>query len=99
MLYVVLCYLRIVAILPQSKHKVILPLIDILEKIEISHIFIYLFIFGLFAISWAAPAAYGGSQARSLIRAVDTSLRQSHSNAGSEPRVRPTPQLKAMPDH
>ena len=27
------------------------------------YLFIYLF-FGLFAISWAAPVAYGGSQAR-----------------------------------
>ena len=32
----------------------------------------------LFAISWAAPAAYGGSQARGLIGAVAASLRQSH---------------------
>ena len=32
--------------------------------------FIYLFIFCLFAISWAAPAAYGGSQARGRIGAV-----------------------------
>ena len=35
------------------------------------------------AISWATPAAYGGSQARGLIGAVATSLRQSHSNVGS----------------
>ena len=50
------------------------------------------------AISWAAPAAYGGSQARGPIGAVAASLRQSHSNAGSEPRLRPTPQLTATPD-
>ena len=31
----------------------------------------------------AAPTAYGGSQARGLIRAVASSLRQSHSNARS----------------
>ena len=60
-------------------------------------LFIYLFI-GLFAISWAAPKAYGGSQAKGLIGAVATSLRQSHSTAGSKPRLRPTPQLTAMPD-
>ena len=48
------------------------------------------------AISWAAPAAYGGSQARGRIGAVATGLRQSHSNAGSEPRLQPTPQLTAM---
>ena len=50
------------------------------------------------AISWAAPAAYGGSQARGRIGAVATGLRQSHSNAGSEPRLQPTPQLTATPD-
>ena len=54
--------------------------------------------FCLFAISWAAPAAHGGSQARGPIGAVATGLRQSHSNAGSEPRLQPTPQLTATPD-
>ena len=44
---------------------------------------------GLFAISWATPAAYGGSQARGPIGAVATGLRQSHSNAGSELRLQP----------
>ena len=48
------------------------------------------FFFGrLFAISWATPAEYGGSQASGTIGAVTTSLCQSHSNAGSEPRLRP----------
>ena len=37
-----------------------------------------------FAISWAAPVAYGGSQARGLIGAIATGLHQSHSNARSE---------------
>ena len=41
--------------------------------------------FCLFAFLGAAPAAYGGSQARGLIRAVATGLRQSHSNMGAEP--------------
>ena len=50
------------------------------------------------AISWVTPAAYGGSQARGLIGAVATGLHQSHSNAGSEPRLQPTPQLTATPD-
>ena len=40
------------------------------------------FFFCLFAISWAAPAAYGGSQARGRIGAAAAGLRQSHSNAG-----------------
>ena len=50
------------------------------------------------AISWAAPAAYGGSQARGGFGAVATGLRQSHSNAGSELRLQPTPQLMATTD-
>ena len=58
-----------------------------------------IFFFGLFAISWAAPTAYGGSQARGRIGAVAARLRQSHSNAGSEPCLWPTPQLTATPDH
>lgn len=53
---------------------------------------------GLFVISWAAPMAYGGSQARRRIGAVATSLCQSHSNTGSEPSLQPTPQLTATPD-
>ena len=42
-----------------------------------------------------APMAYGRSQARGLIGAVAAGLRQSHSSVGSEPRLRPTPQLMA----
>ena len=42
--------------------------------------------------------AYGGSQARGRIGAVAASLRQSHSNAESEPHLQPTPQLTATPD-
>ena len=44
------------------------------------------------------PWQYGGSQARGPVGAVATGLHQSHSNAGSEPRLRPTPQLTAAPD-
>ena len=67
------------------------------------YLFIYFCLFVFFvvvavAISWAAPAAYGGSQARGRIGAVATGLRQSHSNAGSEPHLQPTPQLTATPD-
>ena len=60
--------------------------------------FFYLF-FCLFAFSRATPMAYGDSQARGLIGAAAASLRQSHSNMGSEPRLQPTLQLMAMPDH
>ena len=55
------------------------------------------FFFCLFAISRAAPTAYGGSQARGPIGAAATGLHQSHSNAGSEPHLQPTPQLTATP--
>ena len=41
---------------------------------------------------------YGGSQARGPIRAIATSLYQSHSNARSKPKLQPTPQLMATLD-
>ena len=50
------------------------------------HFFLFFF-FYLFAFSRATPAAYGGSQARSRIGAVAACLCQSHSNAGSKPRL------------
>ena len=59
------------------------------------YLFIYLFIF---VFSRAAPEAYGGSQARGPIGAVAAGLHQSHSNAGSEPRLQPAPQLTATLD-
>ena len=55
----------------------------------------FVFFFCLFR---AAPAAYGGSQARSPIRAVAVALHHSRSNTGSTPHLQPTPQLKATPD-
>ena len=61
-------------------------------------LFVVVVVVVVVAISWAAPAAYGGSQARGRIGAVATGLHQSHSNAGSEPCLQPTPQLTAMPD-
>ena len=60
--------------------------------------FFFFFFFGLFAFSRDAPAAYRGSQARGLIRAVATGLHRSYSNARSEPHLRPTPQLLATLD-
>ena len=54
-----------------------------------------LFIFCFFR---ATPEAYGGSQVRGRIGAAAAGLRQSHSNLGSEPHLRPTPQLTATPD-
>ena len=58
-------------------------------------VLVFFFFFGLYR---AAPAAYGGSQARGRFGAVAAGLRQSHSNAGFEPHLRPTPQLTATPD-
>ena len=43
----------------------------------------------------AAPAAYGGPQARGQIRAAAAGLLHSHSNSVSELHLRPTPQLTA----
>ena len=60
--------------------------------------FLFFFFWSFLLFLWAAPAAYGGFQARGRIGAVATGLRQSHSNAGSEPRLQPTPQLTATPD-
>ena len=79
-------------------------LILLWTKFEVVPIFYFFFCLLSFfvvvvvAISWAAPGAYGGSQARGPIGAVATGLRQSHSNAGSEPCLQPTPQLRATPD-
>ena len=61
--------------------------------------FTFFFFFVLLLLPWAAPAAHGGPQARGPIGAAATGLRQSHSNARSEPRLQPTPQLTATPDH
>ena len=57
--------------------------------------FIFIYLFSLFR---AAPTAYGGSQDRGRSGAVAAGLHHSHSNAGSEPHLQLTPQLKATPD-
>ena len=46
----------------------------------------------------AEPGAYVSSPARGRIEAVAVGLHHSHSNAGSEPYLRPTRQLVARPD-
>ena len=56
------------------------------------------FFFCPFAFSRAAPTAHGSSQARGPIGAAGTSLCQSDSSVGSEPRLQPTPQLTATRD-
>ena len=62
---------------------------------KIIKVSVFLFFFLLVR---ATPSTYGGSQARGQIRAVAASLHHSHSNAGSKPPLRPTPQLMAMLD-
>ena len=56
---------------------------------------LFFFFFGLFR---AAPSAYGGFRVRGLIGAVAAGLHDSHSNVRSEPRLRPTTQLRTMWD-
>ena len=63
--------------------------------------FLFIFIFILFyfiLLFRAAPAAYGSSQARGQIGATAAGLHHSHSSLGSEPRLQPTPQPRAMLD-
>ena len=56
---------------------------------------VFLFVCLLFR---AAAAAHGSSQANGEAGAAAAHLHPSHSNVGSEPHLRPTPQLMAMPD-
>ena len=58
-------------------------------------LFVCLFVFGLLR---ATPTAFRGFQPRGPVGAVVTGLHHSHSNAGSEPHLKPTPQLRATPD-
>ena len=55
-------------------------------------------IFFFFLLFRATPVVYVSSQARSQIGAIAAGLCHSYSNAGSEPHLRTTPQLTAMPD-
>ena len=57
-------------------------------------------LFLYFLLFKVVPLAYGGSQARSQIRATSAGLHHSHSHShtGSEPCLWPTPQLTATPD-
>ena len=55
--------------------------------LNILNIYIYIHIYNFFvflSFDKNAPAAYGGSQLRGLIRAIAAGLCQSHSNARSE---------------
>ena len=60
------------------------------------HWSIMLYIFFFWSFFRVAPMAHGGSQARGRIRVVAAGLRQSYSNARSEPCLRPTPQQRQI---
>ena len=75
-----------------SNNSVTLTFAYLLNSLQIILINLFIYLFR------AAPAAYGGSQARGPVGAIATGLCQSHCNAGSEPQLRPTPQLRAPPD-
>ena len=62
------------------------------------HCFFGFCFFFFFCLFRAAPAAYGSTQARGQIGVVAAGLPHSHSNLGSELRLRPTPQLTATLD-
>ena len=59
---------------------------------------LFLYILFIYFVFRAAPAAYGGSQARGPIGAVATSLHHSHNSARSEQGLRSAPQLTALLD-
>ena len=67
-----------------------------MQTLSVFFFFFFFFFFTVFFLFcchfffWAAPVAYGGSRAVGPIRAAAVGLHQSHSNARSEPRLRPT---------
>ena len=74
---------------------------SVANRVVLMLTFFFFLSFCLFAFSTAAPTAYGGSQARGLIRAVASGLCLSHSNVGSvgsKLHLRPIAQLRATLD-
>ena len=53
--------------------------------VHLFNLFLFVILFYFWSFLGLLPVAYGGSQVRGLIGAVAASLRQSHSNVGSEP--------------
>ena len=72
------------------------PWKPIFIPIDLETVLFTIFFFFFFCLSRAVPAAYVGSQARGWLGAVAAD--HSHSKAGSELRLWPTPQLPATPD-
>ena len=71
------------------------PYMLIIKRQKKAKNFFFNFFFLLFR---AASAAYGGSQARGLIRGTAAGLDHNHSNNISKSHLRPTPQFTATPD-
>ena len=86
--------------LPFSDRHFFVVLLLILLGSSLGCLFSFFLSFFLpfFVFSSAALMAHWGSQAGGPIGAIAAGLRQSHSNAGSEPHLRPTPQLTATPN-
>ena len=72
-------------------------LFKIIQKTYLMQVTINTILF-YFLFVRAKPAAHGGSQDRGPIGATAAGLHHSHSNAGSDPRLQPTPQLTATQD-
>ena len=69
-----------------------------LHLIKFFFVFFCLFFGFVFVFLGPQLVAYGGSQARGRIWAIAAGLYHRHSNAGSEPSLQPTPQLRATPN-
>ena len=76
----------------------LIPAYILLEVTTFLSFFYCSFLFIYFLLFRAAPVAYGSSQAMGWIGAAAASLCHSHSTAGSELSLWPTPQLMAAPD-
>ena len=86
----------------RSHESLVQPWDRVLGRSQGSHLTISLS-FLKFLLSFyffrAAPAPYGGSQARGPVGAAAVGLHHSHSsNAGSQPSLQSMSQLMAMPD-
>ena len=77
-------------------HMLICHLYIIPDEVSVESFFFSFFI--VFCLFRATSMAYGGSQARGLIRAAATGLHHSHSHTRFELSLRPTPQLMAALD-
>ena len=69
-----------------------------IRKVNESSISTVLSFFFFLVFSRAAPMAYGSSQVKDLNGTIAAILHHSHSNAGSDPHLQPTPQLTATLD-